>query len=348
MDVTQIVFPPDASLQEAIAAIRKSHAGIAVITDESGRLIGTVTDGDVRRALLAGQDTSVKIRAVMAIHPQSAPAGTSSAECYEIMRASGIFHLPLVDETGRVVDLATLAELANDDFHPNEVVLMAGGLGRRLHPITNNIPKPMVSVGGRPILQTIVESFIASRFGRFTISLNHLGEQIQDHFGDGSRLGIDIRYIYETKRMGTAGCLSMLTERPTEPFFVMNGDILTSIDFEQMLNFHNDTAAVITMAVNTYTYEVPYGVAKIEGPRLVSLTEKPRQSLFISAGIYVLSPETLDEMRDDEFYDMPTLINDLLAQGSVVSAFPVHEYWLDIGRPDDLARAESEYDTVFK
>lgn len=337
---------PDAPLSEAASLI--ADGGIALVVDRDMRLLGTITDGDVRRALLAGGDMEAPARRAMNAGPISVPTGTPRQACYARMQQESIFHLPVVDAEGRVQDVVRLAELATGEPLKNRVVLMAGGLGSRLRPLTDDKPKPMLPVGGRPLLQTIVEGFIAHGFGRFTISLNYLGEQIEHHFGDGKALGVEIAYTREDKPLGTAGCLDLLPERPEEPFFVMNGDILTRIDYRGMLDFHAATGASATVALNTYSHKVPFGLVDIEGDSVTGIREKPVFSFFVAAGIYVLSPDALDLIPDDRYFDMPSLFEALIAQGRQVSAYPIHEYWMDIGQPHDLAQAEAEYLSVFE
>ena len=317
------------------------------MVDEAGRLIGTLTDGDIRRALLRNLPLSQPVADIMTRDPRLAPVGSDDTGLFRMMRALQIRHLPLVDEDGRVVGLRTLEGLLQTPRRPNRVVLMAGGLGARLHPLTRTLPKPMLSVGGKPLLETILETFIDYGFWRFSISLNYLAEIIVGHFGDGSRWGVEIEYLREPARMGTAGSLALLGETPTEPFIVMNGDILTAVDFRQLLNFHLDNQAMATMALHEYTLQVPYGVVEVEDHRLIAITEKPVHHHFINAGIYVLDPRVLDRVPRGTFFDMPDLFQRLIAEGGTTVAFPIREYWLDIGQPQDLQRAETEFPTVF-
>ncbi len=338
-DWSAMLVARDAPLTEVAMVVRFGGGGAAFAADAERRLLGAITDGDIRRALLRGLDMNAPAEQAMNPNPRSAPEAQERRRYFAAMRAHAIFQLPILDGGGRVVDVALLSETARAADRPNRVVLMAGGLGSRLRPLTNTVPKPMLSVGGRPLLQRIVEQFIDAGFRRFLISVNYLAEKIEAHFLDGGPLGVDIDYLRETKRLGTAGCLSLLPERPQEPIFVMNGDILTDIDFAAMLRFHEDTGAVATMALNTYRTEVPYGVVELDGHRIAGVREKPELSFFVNAGVYVLSPEALDRVPDDAFLDMPTLFDGLREEGAVVSGFPLHEYWIDIGRPTDLERA---------
>ena len=229
----------------------------------------------------------------------------------------------------------------------NRVVLMVGGLGTRLRPLTQDTPKPMLKVGNKPILQTIVEKFAEYGFVNITMCVNFNASIIRDYFGDGKEFGVNIDYVLEQKRMGTAGALSLLKERPSEPFFVMNGDLLTNVNFEHILNYHTLNKATATMCVREYDYEVPYGVVKMNDNKIIEIAEKPVQKFFVSAGIYMLSPEILDLIPQDEFYDMPTLFEKAIAQGKNVISFPIHEYWIDIGRLEEYQKANEEYAKVF-
>lgn len=347
MALQDSLLRPDAAILEAIACIDRTGLRIALVVDGDGRLTGTVTDGDIRRALLRALPLSTRVAEIMTRNPRMAPAGSDDAGLFRLMRALRIQHLPLVDEEGRVVGLRTLESLLENPRRPNRVVLMAGGLGSRLGPLTRRVPKPMLPVGGRPLLETILETFADQGFYRFSISLNYLADTIRGHFGDGSRWGVEIDYLHETRRMGTAGSLTLLPTRPEEPFLVMNGDILTSVDFRQMLEFHQENEAAATMAVHEHTLQVPYGVVEVAGHRLVGVTEKPTHHHFINAGIYVLDPDVLNMIPDGTYFDMPELFLRLMGEGRTTVAFPIREYWLDIGQPQDLQRAETEFPAVF-
>ena len=224
---------------------------------------------------------------------------------------------------------------------------MVGGLGTRLRPLTQDTPKPMLKVGNKPILQTIVERFAEYGFVNITMCVNFNASIIRDYFSDGKEFGVNIDYVLEEKRMGTAGALSLLKERPSEPFFVMNGDLLTNVNFEHIFNYHILNKATATMCVREYDYEVPYGVVKMNDNKIIEIAEKPVQKFFVSAGIYMLSPEILDLIPKNEFYDMPALFEKLIKLSKNVISFPIREYWLDIGRMEEYQRANEEYKEVF-
>ena len=224
---------------------------------------------------------------------------------------------------------------------------MVGGLGSRLRPLTETTPKPMLKVGNKPILQTIVEKFAEYGFSDIIMCVNYKSNIIQDYFGDGSAFGVSIEYILEEQRMGTAGALSLLTSSPHEPFFVMNGDLLTNVNFEHLLDYHINQHALATMCVREYDFQVPYGVVNVEGNLIRSIVEKPIHKFFVSAGIYMLSPEVIDYIPKNEFYDMPTLFEALMNKDQRTISFPIREYWLDIGRMEEYERANNEYHGVF-
>lgn len=340
-----VIVTPQTLLRDAISRIDSSGMQLALVLHDDGRLAGMLSDGDVRRAILRSYDLNSPVAEVMNRNPVTAHITTATHELLALMRCGGLHHIPLLDDEKKVVDLATLDVLAGITERPNWVVLMAGGLGTRLLPLTEKCPKPMLHVGGKPILESIIESFVERGFRKLFLSVNYLAETIQDYFGDGGRHGVEIRYLHEKKRLGTAGALSLLPDRPTDPMMVMNGDLLTRLRFDQMLKFHEDHAAVATMAVREYDFEVPYGVVNINGTNITSIAEKPVHRFFVNAGIYTLSPESLEHIPADMFFDMPTLFEKLQANGHTTSAYPLREYWLDVGRLEEFERAKREWAT---
>ena len=337
-----IVFP-ETPLADVIAKINGAGLQVALILAADDSLLGILTDGNIRRAILAGKSLQVPVSEVMNLQPTMVPASMPRHEKLALMRRMAIHHLPLVDDAGRVVGLATLDNLVGSAEHPNWVVLMAGGLGTRLQPLTNECPKPLLVVGGKPILETILESFAEQGFRRIFLSVNHKAEMIRNHFGTGDQWGVQVEYLHENIRLGTAGALTLLPERPTTPIVVMNGDLLTRTNFDNLLQFHNAQDTVATMAVREYDFQVPYGVVRLNGARIEAIEEKPVQRFFVNAGIYVLSPEALDHLPTKILFDMPTLFEHLIAAGKTTAAYPLREYWLDIGRPDEFERAQREW-----
>jgi len=258
-----------------------------------------------------------------------------------------IGQIPIVDDEKKVIDLFILNDELSNKQYENNIVLMVGGLGTRLRPLTNTIPKPMLEVGGRPILETIVNNFVNSGFSNITMCLGYKPDVIQDYFKDGSDFGANIDYIVENKRMGTAGALTLIKKEFNKPFFVMNGDLLTNINFEKMLDFHIEHKSMATMCVREYDIEVPYGVVNVNNENIVSIEEKPIHRFFVNAGIYLLEPDCIGLIPDNKFYDMPRLFDELLAIKEKIVSFPLQEYWLDIGRMSDYKKANAEYMSVF-
>ncbi len=347
MNWKESVILPTASVKDVMQVMDKSALQIAFVVDEEKRLLGVVTDGDVRRSILHGGDLSQSVTAIMNAHPIMAMQRTERAALLRLMKVKTVRQIPLVDEENHLVGLAQMEELLYRPRRDNAVVLMAGGLGTRLRPLTDKIPKPLLKVGAKPILETILESFLDAGFHRFYFAVNYKSQMIEDYFGDGSRLGAEIEYLHEKKRMGTAGALYFLPELPKEPILVMNGDLLTKVDFGELLDFHIEQEAAATMAVREYSYQVPYGVIDFDGERIKGIREKPSYSFFVNAGIYVLGPEAVACVNEEEFLDMPQLFNVLVEKGKKTTAYPVREYWLDIGRIDDFERAQEEYGEMF-
>lgn len=338
-----IIVSPDVSLREAIECIDASGIQLALVVGESMKLLGVLTDGDIRRAILNGFSLTEPVTGVMNRSPKTASIRTSQEEVLAMMRRYTFHHLPLVDDEGKVAGLATLDDFLGVVERDNWVVLMAGGLGSRLRPLTDSCPKPLLNIGGKPILENIVEAFIEQGFRKFFISVNYRAEMIKEYFGTGERWGAQIEYLHEPERLGTAGALSLLKEKPEAPIIVMNADLITKANFGAMLRFHEEHDSAATMAVREYDFQVPYGVVKVEGARILGIEEKPVQSFFVNAGIYILSAAALNSIPQQVFFDMPSLFQNLNGEGEKVSAYPLREYWLDIGRIEEYERAQREW-----
>lgn len=334
-----VLLSTDATLGDAIARIDASGHQIAVIVDAQERLLGVMTDGDVRRAILRGVPMNAPARTVMNPKPLTAPQGSPEQQLLALMRRHVVHQLPIVNETGRVVGVVLIDDLIGARELPNWVVLMAGGLGTRLRPLTEQTPKPMLAPHGKPILESILENLVGEGFRRFFLAVNYKADIIEEHFGDGSRWGVTLSYLREEQRLGTAGPLSLLPETPSLPIVVMNGDLLTHASIASLLDFHVALSSVATMAVREYDLQVPYGVVRTAGERITAIEEKPVQKFLVNAGIYVLSPPALAHIPRGEFFDMPTLFDRVKASGAATVAFPLREYWLDIGCPEDYDRA---------
>jgi dTDP-glucose pyrophosphorylase len=348
MNWKQVLVSPETSVLDVIGIIDKGALQIALVVDEHGRLLGTVTDGDVRRGLLKGVGLSAAIKEIMNPNPVTATVHEPRDTVLAIMKLKRIHHMPILDDQGRVVSIETLDQLIQSREHDNWVVLMAGGLGTRLRPLTDNCPKPLLRVGNKPLLETIIASFADHGFRKFYICVNYKAEMIEQYFGDGSRFGVEIRYVREEQRMGTAGALTLIEDRPAQPLIVMNGDLLTKVNFQQLLEFHLHHRAQATMCVREYVYQIPYGVVNIQKNRLIGIQEKPQQSCFVNAGIYVIEPEVIDLIPKGTHYDMPDVFTKLISLNCETAVFPIREYWLDIGRMDDFNRANGEYAEVFE
>lgn len=338
---------PRTSIRDTIRVLDESAKQIVLVVNEGNRLLGTVTDGDIRRSILKGMSLEEPVQRIMNTDPTVAVVDEGRESILALMQRTRLHHLPLVDENHCVMGLETLDELIQLRARENQVVLMAGGLGNRLRPLTDECPKPMLKVGNKPLLETILENFIEYGFHRFYIAVNYMADVVKSYFGDGSRWGVDIKYLHEEQQLGTAGALSLLQDTPTEAILVMNGDLLTKVNFKQLLDFHYGHQAKATMCVREYDFQVPYGVVKIDGPRITSIDEKPIQRFFVNAGIYVLEPEALDLISPNSYFDMPTLFEKLIELKMESAVFPIREYWLDIGHLADYNRANGEYRDVF-
>ena len=336
----------EASIHEAVACMDESTLGIVVAVSEGRKLEGTITDGDVRRIMLANIDQAESIRTVLKRkegmlyeRPITGRAGADLNSYLRLLREHNLLHLPIVDESGVVVGLVTLDEFVPPEPLPLQAVIMAGGEGKRLRPLTEDTPKPMLRLGDRPLLEIMIEQLKNAGVGRVHVAMHHKPEKITEHFGDGQGFGVDITYVSEERPLGTAGALGLMDE-PDETMLVVNGDILTDIDFRAMLSFHREHAAELTVAVRQYDIQLPYGVVECDGASVRGLTEKPVAKYFVNAGIYLLEPAVYRYLPKAERFDMTELIQSLLGAGRPVSSFPVREYWLDIGQLEDYEKAK--------
>jgi len=346
-NLEDIIVKESTSILEALKIIDKSSKQIALIVDNKKKLLGTISDGDIRRAILKNISLNDPIKNIYSKTPIVANVNNSKEEILNICRSKKIHQIPIIDEKGNLIGLEILDELISKEIKLNKVVLMVGGLGTRLRPLTKNIPKPMLKVGNKPILQTIVEKFSHYGYKNIVMCVNYKLNIIQDYFGDGSKFGVNIDYILEDKRMGTAGGLGLIDEKLTEPFFVMNADLLTNVNFDHLYDFHVTNNSMATMCVQDYDFKVPYGVVNVENTKILSIEEKPTQKYFVNAGIYMLSPDCLKYIPHNQFYDMPTLFEKLISENENVISFPLREYWLDIGHIDEYEKANEEFDDVF-
>ena len=339
----QTLVDKDDSLRSVLGTIDESELQVALVADENLKLLGLITDGDVRRALLRGLTLEAKAKDVMTSKPTVVKPNMKARALSALMRQRELRHIPVIDEEGHILDLALPGRSAEPEQFDNEVVLMAGGLGTRLGELTKEMPKPLLRVGGKPILETILESFLNQGFSNFTVAVNYRSELIEEYFGDGSRWGARLRYLRERERLGTCGALRLLEDTPQKPFFVMNADLLTQINFVHMLEFHQRYPQVATMAVREYQSQIPFGVVQMEGSYITNIVEKPVQQHFVNAGVYILEPGCLDLLPSEGAYNMTELFHDLIKRDEKTASFAIHEYWLDIGRLSDLERANLDY-----
>ena len=341
--LSDIKLSNTSTIKEALSIIDKGSMQIAIVVDDDDKLIGTVTDGDIRRGLLKGLSLDSSIETIIFRTPTVANINDTKEEILKKAIAKKLLQMPIVDSENRVIGIKRIEELVKPSIKQNKVILMVGGLGTRLRPLTEEMPKPMLKVGNKPILQTIVEKFAEYGFINFILCVNYKSDIIKEYFGDGSSFGVNIDYIFEEDRMGTAGALSLLKEHPKEPFFVMNGDLLTNVNFELLRDYHTYANSDATMCVREYTFQVPYGVVNIKNDDILSIEEKPSYKSFISAGIYMLSPNILEQIPKNKYFDMPTLFELLIKNHKIVKSFPVYDYWIDIGRIDDYDKANLDY-----
>lgn len=341
-DWEKAILSESASLSDVIQNLDDTGFQIAMVVSADRELLGTVTDGDVRRGLLRGLALGSSVATIMFRNPLVVPPQLQRDSVLQIMGANKIHQMPVVDEMRKVVGLHLWAELFTPPQRSNLMLIMAGGQGKRLRPYTENCPKPLLPVGGKPIIQHIIERARRAGFDRFIIAINYLGHMIVDHLGDGSRLGVSIEYLTEEKPLGTAGAIGLLENKPTDAFVVSNGDVLTDINYGDLLDFHRCQGAVATMAVSLHEWQNPFGVVRIEGLRIVGFEEKPVIKSHINAGIYVLNPEAVAEIQGGEHCDMPSLFERLCEHGFKAIAYPMHEPWLDVGRPNDLIKARED------
>jgi len=339
---------PFDTILTAMQSLSESNCEICLVVDQKQQLLGTVTDGDIRRAILQNLSTDTPTKDILNPSPVTAHLTDSKIYILQKMNSAHIRRIPVVNDSGIVMSLIFLEDLLQPHTKSkNWVFLMAGGFGTRLHPLTKEIPKPLLSIGNKPLLETIICNFLNHNFNRFYISVNYKAKMIQDYFGDGSRWGAEIRYVNEDAPMGTAGSLKLIKEPPSDPMIIMNGDLLTQVNSELLLDFHHQENAYATMCVREYDLQVPFGVVELKDHCIKSIDEKPLRRFFVNAGIYVINPEIIDLIPKNTYYDITTLFEKLIELGHKVPVFPVREYWLDIGRIDDLERARRDFDSVF-
>ncbi len=335
------VLDPKDTLADAMRGLRANREGVAVVVDASERVLGTVIDADIRRATLSAVELAAPVTEVMSRNPVRAPAGASKEELLDLMRLHRLRAIPIVDGD-RLVDVKSLTSLVEDEILP-VTVIMAGGEGRRLRPLTEHVPKPLVEVGKRTIVERVIAPLRRAGIKDITLALNYKADAIKERLGTGERMGVSLRYLVEEERMGTAGALALLPETHDRPICVANADIVTTMDFARLFDYHWHHRAAITVAAVGFVSHIPYGVLRTAGHYMLRMDEKPEERVLCSGGIYVLDPEVLRFIRGRAPLDMPDLVSDVLAEGLPVCVFPILEKWFDVGRLEDLERARAEF-----
>ena len=333
---------PEASLLQSMQVIDDGAVEIALLVDKAQRLIGTLTDGDIRRAILGGAQLTDPVGDHSHRTYTAVSAQTSRAEVLDLMRARQLSQIPILDDTGRLQGLHLLHEIVGVVPRPNWAVIMAGGRGERLRPLTDTVPKPLLPVAGRPILERIILHLVGSGIRRVFLAVNYLGEQIEAHFGDGREFGCQIEYLREEIPLGTGGALSLLPESPSDPILVLNGDLLSQFNVGRLLEHQKKSASLACVAVHHHRYTVPFGVVETEQGLLRDLSEKPTQSWAVNAGIYVLDPKLLQRIPQGQLFPLPALLEDCLQRGEPVLVHQLEDDWMDVGLPQQLKQARGE------
>lgn len=345
LDWQKAVLPLNSKIREAIQVLDDVSLKIVLITDSTGALIGTISDGDIRRGLLKGLDLESPIQTIVHHDALVVPPNLNRDVVMQFMTANKIQQIPIVDEKMQVVGLHVWDQINAPAKRSNIMVIMVGGRGSRLYPQTENCPKPLLPIAGKPILEHIIERAKLEGFSHFILAIYHLGHMIEEYFGNGDALGIKIEYLREESPLGTAGALSLLNPLPKSAFVVTNGDVITDIHYGELLDFHTQHGAFATMAVRVHEWQNPFGVVQTQGMEIIGYEEKPISRCNINAGVYVIEPSALQYLVKSVPCNMPTLIELLQKKHHKVIAYPTHERWLDVGQPADLtaARAYSQH-----
>ena len=345
-NIKKITVTPNQTIKDALKIISSGEIQVAIVINKNRKLLGTLTDGDIRRGLLNGLDINSSIEKIYFKKSITINKKISKEKILKIAITNKINQIPVIDNKGRLIDVKVLKELINSREQLNKVVIMAGGKGTRLWPLTKKIPKPMLKVGDKPILQTIIEKFKESGYVNFIICVNYKSSIITNYFGNGSKFDVKIEYVKEKKKMGTAGALSLIKADIREPFFVINGDLLVNLNFRKLLDFHNEQKSDATMCVSEYNINSQFGELKINKGKILSINEKPKHKFFINTGIYLLDSNCL-KLVPKKFYDMTTFFKKIINNNFKVNSFPLGEYWLDIGRLNDFKKLNEEHQDKF-
>ena len=336
-----VIISPTTSIAEAIAQLDKAGTGALILCSGGPKLYGLLTDGDIRRAVLRGIPLDTACAHIAIRNPMTTRPTISAADVLHLMNQRDIHHVPVVDAEGNVVDLILRKDIVAEVQLNLSAVVMAGGYGKRLLPLTEKVPKPMLPVGDRPLLERTIEQLRRSGIRDVNLITHYLADSIEQHFGDGRSFGVRLSYIQEDHPLGTAGGLKLM-KKPTRPFLVINGDILTGLSFEAMYDYHRKNDAEITVGVRKYEVKVPFGVVECDDIRITQIKEKPSLAFFVNAGIYLLAPSVYDCIPEGQHFNMTDLIQKLLDSGRLVASFPIMEYWLDVGQHEDYKRAQED------
>lgn len=345
LDWKNMLLMQESSIMDAINTIEKCSSRVAFIVNEDNKLLGVVTDGDIRRAIINNICLKESVKKIMSSNPKVGYLHQKHYELKALMQKEDLLQVPIVDEKGILVGLETFQSIVYNKKFDNSVFIMAGGFGKRLLPLTESTPKPMLTIGGKPILENIIRRFIKYGFYKFYISLHYCGEKITEYFGNGEKWGVEIQYVYEEEPLGTAGALGLLPNSVGEkPMIVINGDLLTKVNFANLLQFHLEQKnSVATICVRKYEFQVPYGVVKSNDFQVASIDEKPVHNFFVNAGVYVIEQSVRKQLKTYGYLDMPELLNGLSNSNKAISTFPIHEYWLDIGKMENYEKAQNDY-----
>ena len=339
-DIQRFCISGTATVRQVMEVIDRNKEGIALVVDGDGKLIGTITDGDIRRFILAQRSMEETAAEAMYRSPLTAPLHTTEETIRELLQKYRVRNVPLVDDLGRPRRLATFRDFIYGETTGSVAVIMAGGEGKRLRPLTEKVPKPMVKVGEVPVLEKIITSLAKAGIKKQYIAVNYMAEVIEEYFKDGSAFKVEIHYLREEKKLGTAGALNLLPEIPAEPLLVVNGDIVTETNLSRLLDFHREHRCVMCVGATQYRVNIPYGVLELAGHYILGIEEKPKQDFFCNAGIYTLNPEVLRFIPQGSPFDMTDLLAEVVSNGLPAAAFPIHEQWIDIGKMQDLQRAQ--------
>lgn len=348
-DLKPFKVSPTTPIYKTIQQIDKNVREFVVVVDKNSNILGTVTDGDIRRAILKGMDLNQPVKKIMNANPKTSGKDATRVKTLQILKKYKIRQLPIVSEKGKLLDIVFLDNLVDNVQSKAFALIMAGGQGTRLRPLTNDKPKPMLHVGERPILETLINQLRENDIQNIFIAINYKGKQIENYFKNGEQLGVNINYLKESKRMGTAGALSLLPKSIDETVLVLNADLLTRLNFQGLLDFHEAGGFDATMAIKEIEYQVPYGVVRLDKKHNVTqIDEKPSQQFLVNAGVYALSPKCIPYVPKNKFLDITQLMVFLIQHNRTIGAFPVREYWMDIGRHKDFEKASEDFRIHFK